>query len=461
MHKAVLLSKGEGNFYFGFHDLVAWNNAGDKLLALRIDDMLTPPNPDVPCDIGYLDKEGKYHKMGETYAYNYPQGARQQWIGKTDLFIVNDKINHAWRSKIYNTRTGECTPLEFPTHVITDDGWAFGLDYARLFRVGGYGYTGLPDAYASENAPSGSGIIKHNVYTDEETLIISVAEVASYQMNANLGNNHYFTHLLLNPSQTRIAFLHRYKLKDGGETTRLMTINTDGSELHCLATGFLSHFDWQDNNHIAIWGRTGSSVEKLRSSLLYRMLPTGLVGKGKKIIKKLLYKPKAGVNSNPGFNWLLFTDAEGAPYSLLAKDVITEDGHPMFCPANRDWMICDTYPDSEGIRTLFLFQYSTQRRVDLGTYKMLDQQPDLDKSMPYLQGVDKMVLKAFSPQQMAFTRSGLHCDLHPRWKGDGTMVAFDSIHEGSRQIYGFDVSDIIKSKDTTPAHERQAAHYGV
>jgi hypothetical protein len=81
--------------------------------------------------------------------------------------------------------------------------------------------------------------------------------------------------------------------------------------------------------------------------------------------------------------------------------------------------------------------------------------------MPFLQGVDKTVLKAFSPQQMAFTRSGLHCDLHPRWKGDGTMVAFDSIHEGSRQIYGFDVSDIIKSKDTTPAHERQAAHYGV
>jgi hypothetical protein len=461
MHKAVLLSKGKGNFYFGFHDLTAWNDAGEKLLALRIDDMTTPPDPDVPCDIGYLDVQGQYHKMGETYAYNYPQGARQQWIGKSDLFIVNDKINHAWRSKIYNTKTGECTPLEYPTHVITDDGWAFGLDYARLFRVGGYGYTGLPDAYAAEDAPTDSGITRHNVFTGEAEMILSVAEVANYEMNANLGNNHYFTHLLLNPSQKRIAFLHRYKLKDGGETTRLMTINTDGSELHCLATGFLSHFDWQDEDHIAIWGRTGSNVEKLRQSLLYRMLPSGLVGQAKKIIKKILYKPKAGVNSNPGFNWLLFTDAENTPHSLLAKDVITEDGHPMFCPANRDWMICDTYPNKEGIRTLFLFQYSTQRRVDLGTYKMLDKQPDLDKSMPFLQGVDKTVLKAFSPQQMAFTRSGYHCDLHPRWMGNGRMVAFDSIHEGTRQIYGFDVSDIVLPKDTTPAHERQAAHYGV
>jgi hypothetical protein len=111
-----------------------------------------------------------------------------------------------------------------------------------------------------------------------------------------------------------------------------------------------------------------------------------------------------------------------------------------------------------GIRTLFLFQYSAQKRVDLGTYKMLDQQPDINKSMPFLEGVDKAVLKAFSPQQMAFTRSGLHCDLHPRWKKDGTMVAFDSIHEGSRKIYGFDVTDIVSNK---ASHERQKVYSGI
>lgn len=459
MHKATLLSKGEGNYFFGFHDLVAWNNAGDKLLALRIDDMYTPPDPNVTCDIGFIDNTGIFHKLGETYAYNYPQGARQQWIGNTDLFIVNDKINNEWRSKIYDSVTGECTDiLDYPAHVITDDGWAFGLDYARLFRVGGYGYTGLPDAYANDEAPSKSGIITHHITTREHKMILSVHEVAKFQMNPNLGRCHYFTHLLLNPSQNKLAFLHRYKLKDGGETTRLMTVNTDGSGLRCLASGFLSHFDWQDDQHIAIWGRTGSGVERLRQSFLYKMMPTGLVSKGKKILKKLLYKPKEGVKVNSAFNWLLFKDTDNPEFSLLAKGVIEEDGHPMFCPANRDWMICDTYPDANGIRTLFLFQYSTQMRVDLGTYKMLDQQPDISKSMPFLEGVDKAVLKAFSPQQMAFTRSGLHCDLHPRWKKDGTMVAFDSIHEGSRKIYGFDVTDIVSNKTS---HERQKVYSGL
>jgi len=459
MHKATLLSKGEGNFFFGFHDLVAWNNGGDKLLALRIDDMYTPPDPSVPCDIGFIDDGGNFHKLGETYAYNYPQGARQQWIGNTDQFIVNDKVDNKWCSKVYDSFTEEMTDvLDYPTHVITDDGWAFGLDYARLFRVGGYGYTGLPDAYAHDEAPAASGIIKHHVTTREHKMIISVKEVAGFQMNPNLGRCHYFTHLLLNPAQDRIAFLHRYKLKDGGETTRLMTVGLNGEDLRCLATGFLSHFDWKDDNHIAIWGRTGSGVERLRNSFLYKMMPTSLVSKGKKIIKKLLYKPKKeGVRVNAAFDWLLFKDTENPPVQLLAKDVIVEDGHPMFCPANRDWMICDTYPDANGFRTLFLFQYSTQKKIDLGRYKMLDQQPDINKSMPFLEGVDKAVMKAFSPEQMAFTRSGLHCDLHPRWKKDGTMVAFDSIHEGSRKVYGFDVTDIISTKADT-SHDHQEVH---
>lgn len=44
-------------------------------------------------------------------------------------------------------------------------------------------------------------------------------------------------------------------------------------------------------------------------------------------------------------------------------------------------------------------------------------------------------MKLFTRELYAFTRSGLHCDLHPRWRGDGTQVAFDSIHEGTPQPY--------------------------
>lgn len=438
-----LATQGDGNFFFGFHDLIAWNARGDKLAALCTQDIYTPPMTDIPCEVGFIT-ERKFVKLGTTYAYNYPQGARQQWIGDTDLLIVNDKVDNTWGSRVYDTTTLEETAtLKYPAHVVTKKGWAFGIDYARLHRLGGYGYTGLKDETADIDTPTDSGIVKHNVFTGEAKLLISIKQVADFQPEGYSGSQHYLTHLLLNPSQTRIAFLHRCKLKDGGETTRLMAIGIDGSDLRCLATGFLSHFDWKDDNAIAIWGRIGSGVEKLRNSFIYKLLPSGLIATGKGIIKKILAFSGPSKNKNSPFQWMVFSDTIPVTQSFLAKGVIEEDGHPMFCPANRDWMICDNYPDKDGIRTLFLFQVSTQKKIELGKYRMIDAKPDMEKIKDSLSDVESSVLKAFDIKKMAFYRSGLHCDLHPRWKGDGTSVAFDSIHEGKRAIYTYNVSDIV------------------
>lgn len=31
------------------------------------------------------------------------------------------------------------------------------------------------------------------------------------------------------------------------------------------------------------------------------------------------------------------------------------------------------------------------------------------------------------------------CDLHPRWRPDGGQLGFNSVHEGSRQVYVIDI----------------------
>jgi hypothetical protein len=36
------------------------------------------------------------------------------------------------------------------------------------------------------------------------------------------------------------------------------------------------------------------------------------------------------------------------------------------------------------------------------------------------------------------------CDLHPRWSPDNKFVSIDSTHEGSRQQYILDVSDVVE-----------------
>lgn len=442
-----LCPNDEMNYFFGFHDLVAWNSKGNRLAALKITDICTPPSTQSPCEIGYLE-EGEFVKLGETTAYNYPQGARQQWVGLTNLLIVNDRVGDVWGTRVYDTDKLELIDsIEHSSHIITNDGWAFGIDYARLHRVGGYGYTGLLDCNIKDNAPINSGIVKHNIFTKEVKQIVSIKEVANFKTKENIGKHHYITHLVLNPSQTRIAFLHRCKLNDGGETTRLMTIGINGGDLRCLATGFLSHFDWKDDSHLVIWGRTGTGIEKLRNNFFIRIVPGAFMIVAKSILKKILKRDSKSVRNSikkSPFDWLLLTDENDVKQTFFARNVLTEDGHPMFCPSNRDWMICDTYPNEEGIRELYLFQYSTQKKILLGSYKMIFDKPDLNSAEATLADVEKSVLRAFSMDKMAFYRSGLHCDLHPRWKADGTAVAFDSIHEGSRKIYTFNVSEYTK-----------------
>ena len=61
---------------------------------------------------------------------------------------------------------------------------------------------------------------------------------------------------------------------------------------------------------------------------------------------------------------------------------------------------------------------------------------DMSLSDRFFLGMETSVLgKVISFADLSFARSGLHCDLHPRWNHWGTKVAFDSIHEGTRQLY--------------------------
>ena len=440
------LTNGPKHHLFGFHDLLITNHAGDKLLSLEVDTINRPPLPGELFGVGYV-KDGHFVKVGDTTALNYPQGARQQWVADTELFTVNNRVGDIWGSDLYDASTNQLVDrFEATTHMLSKDGkYAYGLDYARLTRLGGYGYTGLEDKCASEATPSTTGITKMDMQTKKVELLVSVRQVAECGGASSGVSHHYLTHLCLNPSCTRVAFLHRYFMVDGGLMTRLMTIGTDGSELRCLAQGFLSHFDWKDDNTIYIFGRANSSLDALRNNpLLSNRLMAGPMKVAKKVAKFILRRGTSGGNVNAGKYFMFITDSGQPKISPFAQGLITEDGHPMTNPICRDWCINDTYPDAEGIRTLMLYQFSTNQRLDLGTFKRLFEVPDMALKDTYFAGVDDKILNSISAEELAFTRSGLHCDLHPRWTRDGKTAVFDSIHEGSRQIYAVNVENLIR-----------------
>lgn len=437
------LTNGPKHHLFGFHDIIISNHKGDKYLALEVDTINRPPLPGELFGVGYV-KDGQYVRIGETSALNYPQGARQQWVADTDYFTVNNRVGNIWGTDLYDATLNRVVDhFNATTHMLTKDGrYALGLDYARLHRLGGYGYTGIADKGANDAIPSDSGITIMDMNTKETKVLVSVKEVAESCGKASGVSHHYLTHLCLNPSSTRVAFLHRYFMPDGGLMTRLMTVGINGDNLRCLGQGFLSHYDWKDDNHIYIYGRSGSSVDAMRNNpLMKNPIVMHSLRFAKKCVKMIIGKNKGLVG---GMSFIMINDSEDPQVCAFAKDIIPFDGHPMTHPIKKDWCICDTYPNEEGDRDLFLYNFEQDLRINLGKFRRLFQNPDLKLKDQFLMGMDNNILKTVSLEQISFTRSGLHCDLHPRWSADGKWAVFDSIHEGTRQIYRVNVEDIIK-----------------
>ena len=111
-------------------------------------------------------------------------------------------------------------------------------------------------------------------------------------------------------------------------------------------------------------------------------------------------------------NKFCLIDVGDKPPQVLGGDVLTQDGHCSYSP-DRKWILNDTYPDKGRLQWLMLFNPKTGRRYDLNQFHL----------PPKLTGP-------------------VRCDLHPRWRRDGTQVCIDSAHQETRQVYVVDVREI-------------------
>lgn len=443
------ITNGPKHHLFGFHDLVQTNAKGDLALCLEMDDISHPPLPGDTCLSGIVPADGgEFAPIHKTHTWNYPQGARQQWIGDSDLFTCNDRDDNgkvfAWVADARARKTIEKLP--FPVHCLNaSTRMAFWMDYDRTYACGGYGYSGSSHRGKWVDIPEDNGIYAGNLDNGKSGVLVTMTEVAKCgePKPVRTGYPHIVTHFLLNPTGDRIAFLHRYLVPDGGGITRLMTVGTDGRGLRCLAKGFLSHFTWISSDQLMIWGDDQRSLCAFRESPYLRIpgvLQLAQLAKaGMRSVRNVLRRKKGGDFGGNAQSkaFLVIDDRDNGEIRRTAVGVLTEDGHPMARPGNLKMLINDTYPDASGDRTLMLYDVDAQKRQDIGTFRRLFAEPDMAAFdwKAALSGRDPRVNRKADIKAMMFYASGLHCDLHPRWSFDGKMAYFDSIHEGTRQVY--------------------------
>jgi hypothetical protein len=119
-----------------------------------------------------------------------------------------------------------------------------------------------------------------------------------------------------------------------------------------------------------------------------------------------------------GYNYYEFTDRSRIVKQVGPEELNGIDGHCSYS-LDKKWMLTDNYPGRENNyhRSLFLFNNYSRELFELGKFYA-------DPGLP----------------------TPVRCDLHPNWSRDCTQVCFDSIHEGTRQIYIMDVSRLTSTK---------------
>jgi hypothetical protein len=420
------ITHGPKHHFFGFYDICPWDVSGRYILSHEVDFIDRRPEAGDGAVLGFVDlkKGDSFVPIGETTAWNFQQGARLQWLpGAESKVVYNDFSQGDFRAVVADINSSERKILPKPVYAIHPGGqFGLGLNFARLRRLGGYGYAGGCDQYEYDRYPENDGIYRMDLNTGSSELIVSLREVANHKSNApvNMKTDHFLTHPVFNSGGGRFCFLHRFLLRDGGQCTRLFTANPDGSDLYCLAEGILSHFDWLDDQKIMIWGRHTPFLTKVRQ-LNFFALPIF------KSAVAFIRKQRQGFirNSILGDQLLVFTDKSNE-FGKIGAGVIKNDGH-FTRLRGRDWILGDTYADENHYRGLFVYDPKGNRKVPIGNFYAL---PDKDSLANYRSG---------EPWEVSEMRS----DLHPRWSRDGREICIDSVHNGSRQIYVVNVGDLI------------------
>jgi len=380
------LTHGEGQYFFGYYDVPAWNASQRYHLCHRVKFWKRIPEKDDIAEIGLIDmKKKEFIPVAETTAWNFQQGAMLQWnpLSPEDEIIFNVRDGEQYKGVILNIETKQKRMLDRPIANVDPTGrYGLSINFNRLFDFRpGYGYAGVKDPYFNENHPKADGVFLIDMKSGKSRLIISLDQIWEYTKNSFKGEDKkiLINHITFNTDGTRFVFLVRNFPEDGKSwRTAILTANTDGSDMYVLSNySYASHYHWRDKEHIVFHAKCaeGSSL----GNQLY-------------VLKDKTHEVEA-----------------------IDPDFFLKDGHCSYSP-DREWMLYDSYPDEENYRHLYLYNLKHKKGIELGQYYAY---PDIP--------IDA------------------RCDLHPRWNSTGTAISFDSIHEGQRHVYYADLKSIMES----------------
>ncbi len=373
------------HYFRSYYDFQHWSPDGNYLLCHRTPfrDRLQTEND--KAELGIIRMSDYcFIPVAETYAWNFQQGAMLQWnpANAGQEIIYNTRLNGSYKAVAQNIITGETRILPHPVRSISQDGkYALCINYSRLFdQRPGYGYAGIPDPFFEEQLPKEDGVFLMELESGHARLIISVDTV--YSLLSDFPETEKNMKFLINAS----------------------TFNTDSSRFLLLIRNI------PPKDAARPWWKTAALTANMDGSELHVLKDFSMVSHNNWRDSRhlLVYWEEHGKNA------LCLIEDKTNKTEIVDPEFFGGDGHCSYSPDKR-FILYDSYPDVDGYKKLIL--YDIERKHGIILAELLDR-----------------------PGNCVDAR----CDLHPSWNRDGTMICFDSVHEGNRHIYQMDITELIK-----------------
>ena len=373
--------------YFGIN---AWSPDGRYVCVLGVDftGRLAEPTDTATVALVDLADNNRYIPISRTTCWNFQEAAMFHWLPWEDgLCAFNDCRDGKFVTVLLNWKTGEERIVSRPISAVDPTGeWAVSLNYARL-RVcrPDYGYAGDgQDPLLDEVWPADDGLWLLNLKTGEEKLLLSVeaARLLMPEITSDDGLA-YFCHTIISPDASKVFFLAR-------------TVQNFNAQL-------------AERGHVYKW-ETVSMTVRTDGTDVRRCFPDGWMGSHFNWKDSETLVVTARWDGGATWSHVVFKVGEEENVRHLAPGIMDWDGHCVFSP-NGQFISSEGYWNKDGYRSWVLLRMDDEAIISLGRF--------------------------FVPEE--YKEQYSRCDLHARWRPDGGQLAFNSVHEGSRQVYLRDV----------------------
>ena len=388
------------HFLASYFAIDSWSPDKRYMLVLETDLNGRLPEADERCTLGVVDLQGgnRFIPVTTTACWNFQEAAMAFWMDN-ETILFNDVRDGKFRTIVMNWRTGrDIRVLPHPVSAVSEDRtWAVSVNYARLSLLRpDYGYAGPgQDPLETVEWPENDGLWTMDLKTGESKLILSVAATRSLQPEPKAVAGKpgqplaYHCHTAISKDGAKIFFLSRSVDWFDKETheipywnTTAFTVDRDGTDLRrCFKDGWAcSHFNWApDGSHkmlaMATWNETNNPAM------------TGRV-----------------------WSTVEFEVGKESDVRRIGAGILDQDWHCVYSPDGQ-FMSGDTYWNMYDERPWVLVRLADGMTMPMGSF--------------------------FVPEK--YRQTYWRCDLHARFRPDGKQIAFNSVHEGSRQVYVRDI----------------------